>query len=161
MRARSLIRAFKLACVENPKHHRLGECLDVFINTSVDAFSDGTPLDLLLLEIEAHDEGGLTSRERDARRDWLAAIDLTLETLHDEAHDPKELRDIELAAFVDTVVQGHMNGDGIQIDRDLQFYGGPNRPVPAHLVPLAQIVLLTLREAWARDADDLYPGATG
>lgn len=164
--ARTIGASFRESCFSSLD---FASSLDTFVASSVDALLE-YDVNLIQLEIEVHDDQTtrLTETERRFRRQWLLAIRHTLDQLIDDR--PEHVRsaeDVEMAAFVHSVVQQQNLNTGIQLDRALAMAGRHSSPmettrgVPPHLVPLSQIVLLTMRTVWQLEADDLYPGATG
>lgn len=161
--AQTISASFRAACVAG--REPLGQSLDVFVGASVDALRAGYDVDLLQLEVEVQDEGSLTASERAYRRRWLRAVGHTLEILSQRRpHEWRDADDIELAAFAAHVVGQQMRNEGVQLDRALATSGRSGDlegPVAPNLVPLSQVVLLTMKRVWQLEADELYPGATG
>lgn len=168
--ARAIAKSFRAACINNPEHEPLGFVLDEFVRSSVDALTAGYDLRLLQFEVDLLDDDsdrGLTECERAHRRRWLRAIRHTLDLLSSHEQKLHDSEDVEIAALAGYVVHQQTLSMGIQLERAIEISGGlgatQNAPSPVAptLIPVSQLVLLTMRRVWQIEAEDLYPGATG
>ncbi|CEM06463.1 unnamed protein product [Vitrella brassicaformis CCMP3155] len=168
--ARSLNLYYREACLHN-RGRSLAEALGDFVEECVDVFIYGgcSPVQLQLetqVEGEIHCERNplerLTQDDKEARARWIRCVWLTLRTLgvvsvrrDSEVEGPStSAADAALQGLVSTTVKGQQTGDRqsyVPFDRSLATRGNQggvateNVAVPPQVIPLSQLVLLTMK----------------